>query len=431
MTSPINYEPGLVHSDRFDELELHRPKILITGACGFIGSRLFARLTKDGYEVYGLDTVWRAERLPLDRFIDLDLTEEYAVVCLQKMLIDHKINVVIHLAALIQVGESQEKPDLYRQHNVEATRSVLEAMRLAGVRRLIFSSTAAVYRAPDLSPRDHQVDRDRPRVRNRRSSSPYRPLVRPSDTIRSKALKESDTLAPVSVYGKTKLEAERLIKSYVDDHGFQAFIFRFFNVGGGKEIYKPSIHLVPILVERIFKGKTVQIFGKDYPTRDGTCYRDYLHVDDLVDAVRSLLELWDKLVTNFGTSAPHRIDDQTAAEDNEEGEKKEEKEGEKEEEKEEEKKEKQGENDRIFRVYNLGMGICYSVLQVYHQVMSHYLTDYDDISADHRRFTFAPRREGDPPVLVADPSRACEELYWHTTRDLDKIISDTIGAMVG
>jgi len=429
--------------------------ILITGICGFIGSHMARQLTRLGYNVYGVDRIYRHEQICEDIFYGLDLTADNAVVELTDLLNKYKINIVIHLAALIQVGEGEQKPDLYYLNNVDGTKNVLEAMRIAGVKQLIFSSTAAVYKPVDMTDDDgDELKSDPISISPRHTDhNKYRDLMMPPVSILKRTLKETDPVDPISVYGKTKLRCEQIIKNYCDNYSFQAVIFRFFNVAGGKEIYKKPIHLIPILVQKIFMKETFTIFGKNYPTRDGTCYRDYLHVDDLIEAAVSAIKRWDRLVfmhgyNNIGdnllstmlTEQVTIINDSNTNGDSpitvDQSEKNEEDivlQNSDTNLNDEEVCKILGDPDvesSLFRVYNLGMGICFSVLQVYAQVGSHYQVDYADPDEKCRfGFEFKDRRQGDPPLLLANVMRAQIELEWSAKKCLDAIITDTIRNM--
>lgn len=250
--------------------------ILITGAAGYIGSHVAEALL--------LDPFWQARRLRLilvdnlstghREFIEaLRLTalesglpepEFHAVSllereALERLLIDTRPSAVLHFAAFIAVGESVEKPDLYFENNVEGSVRLLSAMKSAGVKNLVFSSTAAVYGKRDAAA----------------ARTP---------------LKETDAVGPENPYGETKQQMEREIARAVGEWGLKSVVFRYFNAAGAGtsgrlgEWHEPETHLIPLALRAARSKKSLKVFGTDYETRDGSGVRDYIHVSDLAQA---------------------------------------------------------------------------------------------------------------------------------------------------
>ncbi|MEO1008835.1 MAG: UDP-glucose 4-epimerase GalE [Planctomycetota bacterium] len=320
--------------------------ILVTGGAGYIGSHAVQRLLADGHAVVAVDNmargnagaVTRLRTLGGDRF-EFELADTTDRTLMEKLLREHRISAVLHFAALSLVGESVEKPlDYHRNNSLVA---ILEAVRSARVPRFIFSSTCAIYGQPPGMPVDEQAPR-----------------------------------APISPYGVSKLHGEQVLGDFAHaarERGspFACAALRYFNVAGCDrggvlgEDHTPHMHLIPIVLEvALGKRETISIFGDDYDTPDGTCIRDYIHVEDLVDAhLRVLDALRD--------------------------------------------------GDR--RAYNLGIGRGYSVKEVIEscrRVTGH------DIPAE-----VAPRRPGDPPALYANPAQVQEELGWTASvQELDAIV---------
>ncbi len=320
--------------------------ILVTGAAGYIGSHAVQRLLADGRAVVGLDNMDRGNAgavAALERLGGKKFTFEHADTTdrshLERLMMEHHVDAVLHFAALSLVGESVIRPLEYHRNN--SLVPLLEAMRDARVKRLVFSSTCAVYGQP-----------------------PHTPVT------------EDAPFAPLSPYGTSKLHGEQVLDDFLgarkrEGSSFAFAALRYFNVAGCDrtgvlgEDHEPHSHVIPIVLEvALGKRENVTIFGDDYPTPDGTCVRDYIHVEDLVDAhLRVLGALAD---------------------------------GEK-------------------RVYNLGIGRGYSVREVIEscrRVTGH------AIPADT-----GPRRPGDPPALFADPSKMRSELGWSAKiTELDAII---------
>jgi UDP-glucose 4-epimerase len=307
-------------------------KLLVTGGAGYIGSIVAACLLEAGHDVVVLDDLSTGHRdaVPDDAdFVEAGLFDSSSV------LVGMGFDAVLHFAAKSLVAESVAHPEQYWSNNVVCSLRLLQAMRDADVSRLVFSSTAATYGMPTVSP----ITEDTPAV-------------------------------PTNPYGQTKLAIDHAIAGEAAAHGLAAVSLRYFNVGGSYaglgERHAPETHLIPnILAVPAGRQESVEVFGTDYPTRDGTAVRDYLHVKDLADA--HLLAL-----------------DATSA----------------------------GEH----RIYNLGTGTGYTVRDVVEacrRVTGHPVPHVD-----------RDRRPGDPPTLVASGERAKAELGWVPGHDLDRIVSD-------
>jgi UDP-glucose 4-epimerase len=252
-------------------------RVAVSGGAGYIGSVVAEVLLEEGHEVLVLDNLVKGHREAVaDRaeFIRLDLLErERVAAALSRFAAD----AVVHMAAYSLVGESVAEPGRYYQNNLVAGLSLLEAMRDAGVTRLVFSSTAAVYGEPEKQP-----------------------------------IEEHDATRPTNPYGETKLAFERALYWYARAHGLSSVSLRYFNAAGATrrngERHEPETHLIPLAL-RVAAGRAehITVFGDDYPTRDGTCVRDYIHVHDLarahVLALDALRDAGTCLVYNLGCGA--------------------------------------------------------------------------------------------------------------------------------
>ena len=228
------------------------PKILVTGGAGYIGSVTTHHLLKRGFEVIVVDDLSRGHRenVAPERLHVLRLQDTNALTPLLK-----GVDAVVHFAAYIAVGESTREPALYYSNNVGGTLSLLEAMARQDVKRLVFSSTAAVYGDPVSVP-----------------------------------IPESARIAPVSPYGESKAMVEKVLGELDRYRGLRSVALRYFNACGAEpdanlgEAHDPETHLIPLLFKAAVTGEAVQIFGNDYATVDGTCVRDYIHISDLAAA---------------------------------------------------------------------------------------------------------------------------------------------------
>jgi UDP-glucose 4-epimerase len=239
-------------------------RVLVTGGAGYIGSVVTEELIRDGHEAVVYDSLYKGHRAAVvegAQFVEADLMN---VELLRRTLEDHRIEAVIHMAADSLVGESVENPAKYYRNNVIAGLALLDAMRGAEVKRLVFSSTAATYGEPAKQP-----------------------------------IEETDPTAPTNPYGETKLAFERALAWYENAHGLHYASLRYFNAAGATrlcgESHDPETHLIPIVLQAAAgKRPHVTIFGDDYQTRDGTCVRDYIHVVDLARAHILALNILDE-----------------------------------------------------------------------------------------------------------------------------------------
>ncbi|MGW1672774.1 UDP-glucose 4-epimerase GalE [Streptomyces sp. NPDC002324] len=307
-------------------------KYLVTGGAGYVGSVVAQHLLEAGHEVVVLDNLSTGfrEGVPVGAsFIEGDIRDA-------AKWLDSSFDAVLHFAAFSQVGESVVKPEKYWDNNVGGTMALLAAMREAGVRKLVFSSTAATYGEPETTP-----------------------------------IVESAPTKPTNPYGASKLAVDHMITGEAAAHGLGAVSLRYFNVAGAYgtcgERHDPESHLIPLVLQ-VAQGRrdAISVFGDDYPTADGTCIRDYIHVADLADA--------HLLALDAARPGEHLI-------------------------------------------CNLGNGNGFSVREVIEtvrQVTGHPIPE-----------VVAPRRAGDPATLVASAATARERLGWNPSRaDLAEIVAD-------
>jgi UDP-glucose 4-epimerase len=240
---------------------MSRMKVLVTGGAGYIGSHVARRLGRAGHEVWCYDNLSTGHRAAVvaGQLIVGDVADQAR---LETALREHKIDGVMHFAASTAVGESVENPAKYYGNNVAATLTLLDAIRAVDVNRLVFSSTTATYGAPDRMP----ITEDMPQL-------------------------------PINPYGFGKLVVERALADYARAYGLGYAALRYFNAAGASpdgelgEDHTPESHLIPLVLQAALgQRESITIFGDDYPTRDGTCIRDYIHVDDLATAHIKALE---------------------------------------------------------------------------------------------------------------------------------------------
>ena len=309
-------------------------KLLVTGGAGYVGSVVAAQLVEAGHETVVLDDLSKGHEDAVPdgaRLVEGSLLDEAFV----RETLANGFDGVFHFAALSLVAESVEEPERYYRNNVGGTLNLLDAMGEAGVSRLVFSSTAAVYGEPEEVP-----------------------------------IPETSPAAPTNPYGNSKLAVDRMIGDVARARGLAATSLRYFNVAGASgrfgEDHEPETHLIPIVLQAAAGTReSVKIFGTDYPTRDGSAVRDYIHVEDLGRAHLLALE----------ASEPG-----------------------------------------VHRIYNLGNGSGFSVLQVIEAARA--VTGVD-IRAEE-----APRRAGDPPELVASSDAIRADLGWKPEKGLEAMISD-------
>ena len=238
-------------------------KVLVTGGAGYIGSVVSEQLVNDGHEVVVYDNLSKGHREAVvegARFVEGDLLDADK---LRQTLNDNGIEAVIHMAAYSLVGESVEQPAKYYQNNVVAGLVLLDVMRECGVKRIVFSSTAATYGEPESQP-----------------------------------IFETAPANPTNPYGETKLAFEKAMHWYEKAYGVRYASLRYFNAAGATEKcgedHDPETHIIPITLRAALNGTHVRVYGDNYPTRDGTCIRDYIHVIDLARAHILALDILDK-----------------------------------------------------------------------------------------------------------------------------------------
>ncbi len=322
-------------------------KILVTGGAGYIGGTVATLLSERGHKPIILDNFIHARRENLPAgipFIEGGLADRALI---EKIFAEAKaknepFDGVMHFAALIEAGESMQKPEIYFRNNTASTLSLFEAMLAQGVNKLVFSSTAALYGNPEIVP-----------------------------------ILEDARLEPVNAYGESKLLVERILTWFHRVHGLRYASLRYFNVAGAPETpagivrgeaHEPESHLIPLILDvALGRRASIRIYGNDYPTADGTCIRDYVHVADLADAHLLAFEALDR------TESDGRL------------------------------------------IYNLGNGQGFSVLEVIESARR--VTGHAIPAEQH------PRRPGDPAILVAGSEKAIRELGWKPKyAELDAIL---------
>src|SRR5579871_5041882 len=256
--------------------------ILVTGGAGYIGSHTAKALAQAGFQPIVIDSLERGHREAVQwgPFIQADIGDRAA---LEKLFREHSIDAVLHFAAFAYVGESMQRPELYFRNNFVKTLNLLESMHAAGVRTIVFSSTCATYGNPLRIP----IDEEHPQN-------------------------------PVNPYGESKVMVERLLHWFGVVHGLRWTALRYFNAAGADpdgrlgEEHDPEPHLIPLTISAATgRGKTLEIYGTDYDTPDGTAIRDYLHVTDLgtahVAALKYLQEGGESTAFNLGTGTGHSV----------------------------------------------------------------------------------------------------------------------------
>jgi UDP-glucose-4-epimerase GalE len=299
-------------------------RILVTGGAGYIGSHAVRLFLSKGHDVWIYDNLSQGHRkaVPADRLIVGDLDE---VPKLDHTLLIHRIEAVVHFAAFTYVSESVQDPGKYYRNNLVNTLNLMECLRRHQIGRFVFSSTAATYGIPDTIP-----------------------------------ITEDEPQRPINPYGSGKLAVERALADYAAAYGWAYAALRYFNAAGASpdgttgEDHDPETHLIPLVLQAVLGQKPcIEVFGSDYPTPDGTCIRDYIHVDDLAEAHLLALE---RLEPGKGLC------------------------------------------------YNLGIGRGYSVREV--------IRTAEQVTGKAVPVKEGPRRPGDPPVLVASSDKIQRDLGW-------------------
>jgi len=310
--------------------------ILVIGGAGYIGSHMVKQLSTSGAEVITLDNLSCGYRdaVKYGEFVQGDLGDP---AVLDHVFSNHPIDAVMHFAAFIEVGESVRDPARYYKNNVLNTVILLDAMFHHGIGNFIFSSTAAIFGEPEYTPID-----------------------------------EKHTKNPINPYGRTKLMVEQILQDYDTAYGLKSTCLRYFNAAGADpdgelgERHDPESHLIPLILQAASgRREDISVFGRDYPTDDGTCVRDYIHINDLCEAHSLAL----KRMQRTGSSAR----------------------------------------------YNLGNGKGFSVQQV--------IDTTRKVTGKDFKVSYDNRRPGDPAVLVADSELAKRELGWRPVHtELESII---------
>ncbi len=314
----------------------------MTGGAGYIGSHVARILNQAGTPVVvvdnlstGLDS--RVLGLPTAH---LELSDGSSVAALEQLITEHKVTAVVHLAALKQVGESVEKPEEYFLKNLGGQANLLTAMKNTGVKKFVFSSSAASYGVPDVN-----------------------------------LVSEEQTPEPINPYGQTKLIGEWMAQNAETAWGLNQVSLRYFNVAGAgwdDLADTQKLNLIPIVFAALKANTKPKVFGTDYPTPDGSCVRDYVHVMDLAKAHIAALDYLNQ-------------------------------------------------GNRQFSVFNVGTGSGSSVLEVMDQIKKTTGIDFE--------YELAPRRAGDPPRLIADVSRINQVMNWKSENSLVEIVESAWKAL--
>ena len=297
-------------------------RILITGGAGYVGGTVAQLLLDHGHQVVVYDNLCHAQRAMVPagtEFVEGDIADRATL----ESVLHAGIDGVMHFAALIEAGESMKKPEVYFRNNSASTLSLLESMLAANVRRLVFSSTAAVYGEPESTP-----------------------------------ILEDAPLRPTNAYGESKLLVEQMLSWLNRIHDFRYASLRYFNVAGAiegrGEAHEPESHIIPLILDvALGRRKDIKVFGQDYPTHDGTCIRDYIHVHDLA---RAHLLAFEAL------------------------------------------------KDRSHLIYNIGNGVGFTVREVIESARR--------VTGHPIPVEECPRRPGDPAVLIASSEKIGRELGW-------------------
>jgi UDP-glucose 4-epimerase len=327
-------------------------KIMVTGGAGYVGGTVSALLVERGHQVVVVDNLCHARRETVPtgvEFVEADVSDRACIEGLFRAAASENVpfDGVLHFAALIEAGESMKYPEVYFRNNTASTLALLESILAAGPKRFVFSSTAAVYGEPEIVP-----------------------------------IPETAALRPTNAYGESKLLVEHMLGWFHRIHGLRSASLRYFNVAGAPEVggkgsgnidsgeaHEPESHLIPLVLDvALGRRPNIKIFGDDYPTHDGTCVRDYIHVGDLADAHLLALEALES--------------DQAA-------------------------------ENRL--IYNLGNGAGFTVKEVIDSVRR--------VTGHPIPVELRPRRPGDPAFLIASSEKAIAELGWKPRyTQIDEII---------
>ena len=312
-------------------------RVLVVGGAGYIGSHMVKNLHGNNFDIVVLDNLSSGFRSSVlfGEFVEGDIKDEKL---LDSLFAKYKFDAVIHFASFIQVGESVKLPSKYYKNNFSNTQVLLDAMVKHNIKKFIFSSTAAIFGEPEYVP----IDEKHPK-------------------------------SPINPYGKTKFMVEQLLQDYDLAYGMKSVCLRYFNAAGADEQgrigerHEPETHLIPLVLQAASKRRdAITVFGKDYDTPDGTCIRDYIHIDDLCDAHTLALNY----LMNSGSST----------------------------------------------AFNLGNGEGYSILEV--------ISAAEKVSGMSIKIIDGDRRDGDPARLIADSKKIMKELGWKPRyADLQTIVS--------
>ncbi|MCE1166154.1 MAG: UDP-glucose 4-epimerase GalE [Bacteroidetes bacterium] len=311
-------------------------RVLVTGGAGYIGSHTVRRLMKKGHEVVILDNLSRGHIESVSENVTFEKADLLDVNSLKYVFSKHKFDAIVHFAAFAYVGESVENPGLYYENNVVGSFNLIKTVNEYGVKKFVFSSTCSVYGNPERIP-----------------------------------ISEAQKPAPINPYAKTKLMIENILSDFDGSHGLKYTALRYFNAAGDSddgsigESHEPEPHLIPlVLFTALGKRNNIKIYGDDYETKDGTCLRDYIHVNDLADAHVLALEY-----LNDGNPST---------------------------------------------AINIGTGDGYSVKEIIDAARA--------VTGKEIKSEITGRRAGDPAVLVADNSKAKKILGWKSEYGLKRII---------
>ncbi|MBK8943853.1 MAG: UDP-glucose 4-epimerase GalE [Ignavibacteriae bacterium] len=311
-------------------------KVLVTGGAGYIGSHFVKILNEKNIEVVVLDNLSRGHKEAIPNNVKLEIVDLLDYQNLNRVFHNQNFDAVVHFAAFAYVGESVENPNLYYENNVVGSYNLLKACLQNTVKKFVFSSTCSLYGNPEIVP-----------------------------------ISENQKTNPINPYAQTKLMIENMLKDFDNSYGLKYVALRYFNAAGADfsgeigESHNPEPHLIPIVLNTALGlREKVLIFGDDYETKDGTCIRDYIHINDLGDAHFKAIEYLK--------------------------------------------------NDENSNIFNLGTGEGNSVKEI--------INSAERITNLKIKYEIVDRREGDPAILVADNKKAKEILGWNSRYNLDEIL---------